>query len=777
MYRSVPLGYLVRSAGWLLAALAACWSSAWAQGAPHLGYAYPAGGKQGSVVRVTVGGQFLRDPQYVHVSGGGVTGRVLQHIRPLNNQELGRIRLFLRNMVKLGWDARTMAAVRAQAGDTPPLPDHPWLWDLNEKSPAEIARLRASLFDPKKQPNAQIAEQVEMEINIAPGAEAGDRELQLVTANGLTNPVCFQVGRLPEVREEDVISPGNATAPVGLPAVLNGQILPGEVDRYRLRARAGQRLLVRVQARHLVPYLADAVPGWFQAVVALYDAQGKEVGYNDDYRFDPDPVLFYQVPQDGEYTLEIRDALYRGREDFVYRISVGELPFVTHLYPLGGQAGTPTVASLAGWNLPTQTLPLDTRPDGDRLRFAAVNPDPGLTSKVIYAVDSFPESAEREPNDDAAHPQQVTIPQVLNGRFDRPGDVDVYGFEGRAGEEVVAEVWARRLGSPADAALRVVDAAGNTVAVSDDHDDAEMGLLTHHADPYLRVKLLADGTYRVRLYEVQHHGADDYVYRFYLRPPQPDFALRVTPASLSMPFRRPASATVHAIRKDGFDGDIDIVLKEAPPGVVLGPARIPGGKDSVQVRLTAVADVPLQVAPLRLEGRAQIGGAVVTRPVVPAEEMMQAFAYQHLVPQQELLVAVTGVRTVPAVWRPLVPGISLPQGQPVLIPLGGTAEVRFTAPSTLPDRQRTPLTALEFALCAAPPGMRLVATRTVAGGVALTFKADANCAALGEAGYLLVEAFAEPSDGPPAGSAGMPRQRVSVGVLPAIPFQVVRAGR
>ena len=37
--------------------------------------------------------------------------------------------------------------------------------------------------------------------------------------------------------------------------------------------------------------------------------------------------------------IEINDAIYRGREDFVYRITIGELPFVTSIFPLGGPAG------------------------------------------------------------------------------------------------------------------------------------------------------------------------------------------------------------------------------------------------------------------------------------------------------------------------------------------------------------------------------------------------------------------------------------------------------
>ena len=140
--------------------------------------------------------------------------------------------------------------------------------------------------------------------------------------------------------------------------VINGQIMPGDVDRFRFRAKTGQKLVIETQARSLIPYLADAVPGWFQATVTLYNAAGKEMAVADDYRFNPDPVLFNEIPRDGIYELEIHDSIYRGRQDFVYRIAVGELPFITQMFPLGGKAGVPTVASVDGWNLTTQQLKL-----------------------------------------------------------------------------------------------------------------------------------------------------------------------------------------------------------------------------------------------------------------------------------------------------------------------------------------------------------------------------------------------------------------------------------
>ena len=172
----------------------------------------------------------------------------------------------------------------------------------------------------------------------------------------------------PQTSWDSVRYPATVTTDITLPAVVNGQIVPrdpdaipyympdrftpGDADRYRFQARKGQRLVIAAAARELIPYLADAVPGWFQATLTLYDAQGKELAYDDDYRFNPDPVLFFKVPEDGQYVVEIKDAIYRGRPDFVYRITIGELPFITGIFPLGGRAGTPTTFELTGWNLP-----------------------------------------------------------------------------------------------------------------------------------------------------------------------------------------------------------------------------------------------------------------------------------------------------------------------------------------------------------------------------------------------------------------------------------------
>ena len=86
-------------------------------------------------------------------------------------------------------------------------------------------------------------------------------------------------------------------------------------------------------------YPLSPLPGWFQAVLSLRDSQDREVAFADDFRFDPDPVLFVKIPATGEYEIEIHDSIFRGREDFVYRIAISEQPFAKSIFPLGGREG------------------------------------------------------------------------------------------------------------------------------------------------------------------------------------------------------------------------------------------------------------------------------------------------------------------------------------------------------------------------------------------------------------------------------------------------------
>jgi hypothetical protein len=734
-------------AGW--ATLAAGLWTGQAQVNPRIGYVHPAGGQQGATFQVTLGGQFLDGATNVYVSGAGVQATVLEHTKPLTQRQLNDLREKLRELQ----EKRRLASTNAAPGTN---------WTaVDERTVAEIRGKLAKA--PRRQANPAIAETVTLNVALAPDAPPGERELRLGTAAGLSNPLVFCVGELAEFRElEEREATTGPAMRVTLPAVINGQILPGDVDRFRLEARRGERLVVRAAARELIPYLPDAVPGWFQATLALYSEDGKEVAYDDDYRFHPDPVFSYTVPQDGEYVLEIKDALYRGREDFVYRIAAGELPFVTSIFPLGGRAGAPATVELTGWNLPTSKLTLDTQGWAPGVHWLSVPSGPRRSNLVPFALDTLADVPEHEPNSQPGRAQRLAPPVIVNGRIDQPGDWDVFRFQGQAGSQIVAEVQARRLSSPLDSTLKLTDAAGRQLTASDDYEDQGAGLITHHADSWLCATLPAKGTYYLYLSDAQHQGGAEYAYRLRVSPPQPDFELRLAPSSINARGGATLPLTVYAVRRDGFTNEITLVLKDAPPGFTLSGGRLPAQQDQVRLTLTVPATPQPEPYSLCLEGRALIQGREVVRPVVPAEDMMQAFSYHHLVPAKELRVAVVGR------GRPNAPAKLLGE-TPVRIPAGGTARVEVGLPAGPFAR------ALQFELSDPPEGIVIQEVAPTRAGAEILLHTDGAKAKPGQKGNLIVTAFAGPTG--PAGRAAEARnrRRAPMGILPAIPFEIVEA--
>jgi hypothetical protein len=292
---------------------------------------------------------------------------------------------------------------------------------------------------------------------------------------------------------------------------------------------------------------------------------------------------------------------------------------------------------MKGWNLETAELKPPPKDAGPGIYALAATTKEGLVSnRLPFALDTLPESFDKEPNNDQAHAQKVELPVIINGRVDRPDDWDVFQFAGRAGDTVVVEVSARRLDSPLDSLLKLTDATGKLLAFNDDHEDAESGVNTHHADSYLMVELPADGTYFVHLGDVARHGGEEYAYRLRISAPQPDFALRVVPSSVALRSKSSTTISVHAIRKDGFTGPISLSLKDPPAG--FSSPAISLSDTQPMARLTVRTDLVDTKQPVNLAvvGRAKIQQQEVAHEAVPAEDRMQAFLWRHLVPAEEL---------------------------------------------------------------------------------------------------------------------------------------------
>ncbi|MCY2926455.1 MAG: hypothetical protein NT031_13640, partial [Planctomycetota bacterium] len=324
---------------------------------------------------------------------------------------------------------------------------------------------------------------------------------------------------------------------------------------------------------------------------------------------------------------------------------------------------------------------------------------------------------------------------------------------------IVAEVLARRLDSPLDSVLQLTDASGKQLALNDDQDDKASALETHHADSLLTPALPADGTYYLRLADTQHKGGPEYAYRLRVSAPRPDFALRVTPSSVILRRGGSAPLTVHALRHDGFAGEITLALKDAPAGFTLGGAKLPAGQDSVRVTISGPPWPHDEPIPLHLEGRAVINGESVTRPGVPADDVQQAFSYRHLVPAGELTASVIGRARAWANIRLLTP-------TPVKFSPGGTVRVRAGIPLTIPQGT------IHLELADPPEGISIADVLAAPNNTCeILFWADPQKTKPGLTGNLIVNILLERSVGASPSRPASSR-RLPVGTLPAVPFKI-----
>jgi hypothetical protein len=138
---------------------------------------------------------------------------------------------------------------------------------------------------------------------------------------------------------------------------------------------------------------------------------------------------------------------------------------------------------------------------------------------------------------------------------------------------------------------------------------------------------------------------------------------------------------------------------------------------------------------------------------------MQAFAYRHLVPADDLEVAVGGR----SMFRATVKILSK---TPVKIPAGGTARVEIGVPPSLLDRVR-------FELSEPPEGIAIKSVSPAALGTEIVLQSDGAKVKPGLKGNLIVAAFPKGVAAPGKAKPKAMRRAAPVTTLPAIPFEIV----
>jgi hypothetical protein len=268
------------------------------------------------------------------------------------------------------------------------------------------------------------------------------------------------------------------------------------------------------------------------------------------------------------------------------------------------------------------------------------------------------------------------------------------------------------------------------------------------------------GAHYISISDSQGRGGPDFAYRLYIRPPRPDFDLRVTPSSVVAQPGAWVPITVHAVRKDGFSEDIALELENAPKGFALSGAWVPSGQDKVRLTMQVPPEPSKEPFSLQLNGHTATRGKRLSRPASPAEAMTQAFAYQHIVPTKDWTIFVMG--------KPAgkLPCTFVDNG--VRIPAGGTGQIRLMV-----DQGRTPRE-FRFELNEPPDGITIQDPQAVGltSGLIVPVKCDAAKVKIGQKGNLILILSQEHSSISKEDKK-LTTSRWVIGTLPAIPYEIV----
>jgi WD40 repeat protein len=122
-----------------------------------------------------------------------------------------------------------------------------------------------------------------------------------------------------------------------------------------------------------------------------------------------------------------------------------------------------------------------------------------------------------------------------------------------------------------------------------ENDDDEWRMLG--SDSRIVFTAPADGDYLARVTDVRGLGGSDYKYQFIVRPPRPDFSVKLVDKDRTVNAGSGKEFSVVATRKDEFDGEIQLEIKDLPPGFhVSSPLTIQAGQTTAYGTLAADAD-------------------------------------------------------------------------------------------------------------------------------------------------------------------------------------------
>ena len=488
-----------------------------------------------------------------------------------------------------------------------------------------------------------------LDIEVDRDAAIGLHAFRLITPRGASNALTLQVVSEPVVGETTSShnTPGEAQA-LEFPTVVNGKISQeGELDFYSFEVTEGQELLFQVLSDFKMDVSYRA-----QVDLALYDLSGSwfdphranplTIGNpllswepiskfsRKDFgsKFVLFPHLSHRFNKKGRYLISVGSFLGRGGPDYSYQLRIVSSSQPSDYRSTRWTAGEPAHPDPGDWlerdsatlrqtgsftrrleenrlqrlwfrtaRPPRKSEPsVDAsnrgsgHPSGVKSEAAVTSPGPALSEAAAndFSATLTPRR-ETEPNDHLGQALQITVPGLIEGIIQQPGDVDHYIFKAAAGQRLAFEIETPEAAPPQfNPWLKVLDAKGQELFANiykeygGDGDDVNKTLerktvytFTQGGEYILQIR---DLTYR--------QVGPDFTYRILIRPQIPhigrtEVSLGVTSQGsqlvdttdrLNLLVGESKKFTVVCEKEEGFDGEIVISVENLPPGVQALPS-------------------------------------------------------------------------------------------------------------------------------------------------------------------------------------------------------------
>jgi hypothetical protein len=434
------------------------------------------------------------------------------------------------------------------------------------------------------------------QITIAADVPVGLYEARTWSRLGISSARIFSVSNLPEVTRTQANTARENAMSLTVPTICNAVLTNKAIDHYSFQATAGKRYNIYCAAR--------GIDSKMEPVVTICDSQGRDLVVERK-----GAPLDFVAKQDGLHYIKLHDLTYKGGSEYFYRLTLQEL---------AADAPQPTFFA-------TQPIRSFSWPP-------AGLPDSAVTTE-----------------DEGAEFQALSLPIDVAGRFYPAADVDTFEFTAQQGETWWVEVASDRFGLNTDPALLIQMAKGEGeqkqwVDVLELADIASPVKPSSNGYAYDgppfdggstdilgKFEVKETGTYRLSVNDLFGGTRKDpqNKYRLVIRKAQPDFAVAAWGLhaelrngdrnALSKPAALRVGNTVAfevvAVRRDGFDGEIELQMTGVPKGVTATGLKIPAGKMRSVVLLTAAENAPAGWANVEFTAKSKVGETEVVRPV------------------------------------------------------------------------------------------------------------------------------------------------------------------